>query len=123
MAIYYVCRKYEVFLNELIFQHFSIVCIDDDWKSYIKTKLLSLKYVESNTKIDMDQTSDAEKKEVLKHVRISRFWLKRNQVVVISCGVTKVTDRRKQSNNRVTTYSYDALNQVKTKKLPKGAFT
>lgn len=66
MAIYYVCRKYEVFLNELIFQHFSIVCIDDDWKSYIKTKLLSLKYVESNTKIDMDQTSDAEKKEVLK---------------------------------------------------------
>lgn len=110
MAIYYVCHKYEVFLNELIFQHFSIVCIDDDWKSYIKTKLLSLKYVESNTKIDMDQTSDAEKKEVLKHVRISRFWLKRNQVVVISCGVTKVTDRRKQSNNRVTTYSYDALN-------------
>lgn len=48
--------------------------MNDGSKGYIKTNLLSKKYVESKTKIDMDQTLAAVKKEVLKTCKDTKSW-------------------------------------------------
>ena len=48
--------------------------MNDGSKGYIKTNLLSKKYIASKTKIDMDQTLDAVKKEVLKTCKDTKLW-------------------------------------------------
>lgn len=50
--------------------------MNDGSKGYIKTNLLSKKYVATKTKIDMDKTLDAVRKEVLKTCKDTKVWEK-----------------------------------------------
>lgn len=50
--------------------------MNDGSKGYVKTNLLSKKYVATKTKIDMDKTLDAVRKEVLKTCKDTKVWEK-----------------------------------------------